>query len=85
VAHYKGRFECHVLTVAGFAGVPRVLEEQLDPEMFFRAGRRHIINLTWIEKVDIAVAGGLVVTLRGGQTVEMSRRQSDRLRAILSL
>jgi two-component system LytT family response regulator len=61
------------------------LEEQLDPEMFFRAGRRHIVNLKWIEKVDIAVGGGLVVTLRGGRTVEMSRRQSDRLRGILSL
>lgn len=61
------------------------LEEQLDPEMFFRAGRRHIVNLKWIDKVDIAVAGGLVVTLRGGLTVEMSRRQSDRLRGILSL
>lgn len=61
------------------------LEEQLDPEVFFRAGRRHIINLKWIEKVDIAVSGGLVVTLRGGRTVEMSRRQSDRLRGILSL
>jgi two-component system LytT family response regulator len=61
------------------------LEQQLDPEMFFRAGRRHIINLKWIDKVDIAVAGGLVVTLRGGRTVEMSRRQSDRLRGILSL
>src|SRR3982751_4729410 len=24
VAHYKDRFECHVLTVAGFAGVPRI-------------------------------------------------------------
>ena len=24
VDHYKDRFECHVLTVAGFAGVPRV-------------------------------------------------------------
>jgi pimeloyl-ACP methyl ester carboxylesterase len=23
-AHYKDRFECHVLTVAGFAGVPRI-------------------------------------------------------------
>ncbi len=61
------------------------LEQQLDPAIFFRAGRRHIINLKWIEKVDIAVAGGLVVTLRGGRTVEMSRRQSDRLRGILSL
>ena len=26
VDHYKDRFECHVLTVAGFAGVPRIPE-----------------------------------------------------------
>jgi two-component system LytT family response regulator len=61
------------------------LEEQLDPAMFFRAGRKEMVNLKWIEKVDIAVAGGLVVTLRGGRTIEMSRRQSTRLREILSL
>jgi two-component system LytT family response regulator len=61
------------------------LEEQLDPSMFFRAGRREIINLRWIDKVDIGVSGGLVVTLRGGRTVEMSRRQSARLKEILSL
>jgi two-component system LytT family response regulator len=61
------------------------LEEQLDPAMFFRAGRKAIVNLKWIEKVDIGIAGGLLVTLRGGRTVEMSRRQSARLREILSL
>ncbi len=61
------------------------LEEQLDPAVFFRAGRKEIINLKWIDKVDIAVAGGLLVTLRGGRTVEMSRRQSARLREVLSL
>jgi two-component system LytT family response regulator len=61
------------------------LEEQLDPAMFFRAGRGEIINLKWVEKVDIAVTGGLTVTLRGGRQVEMSRRQSARLREVLSL
>ena len=61
------------------------LEEQLDPAMFFRAGRKEIVNLKWIEKVDISVAGGLVVTLRGGRSIEMSRRQSSKLREILSL
>jgi two-component system LytT family response regulator len=61
------------------------LEEQLDPGTFFRAGRKQIVNLKWIEKVDIGIAGGLEVTLRGGRTVEMSRRQSVRLREILSL
>jgi hypothetical protein len=35
--------------------------------------------------VDIAVTGGLMVTLRGGRQVEMSRRQSTRLREVLSL
>lgn len=61
------------------------LEDQLDPAMFFRAGRKEIVNLKWIENVDISVAGGLVVTLRGGRTIEMSRRQSSKLREILSL
>jgi two-component system LytT family response regulator len=61
------------------------LEEQLDPNLFFRAGRKEIINLKWVDKVDIAVGGGLEVTLRGGRKVEMSRRQSLRLRDILSL
>jgi pimeloyl-ACP methyl ester carboxylesterase len=31
VDHYQDRFECHVLTVAGFAGVPRVEGPMLDP------------------------------------------------------
>jgi len=61
------------------------LEEQLDPALFFRASRRQIINLTWIEKIDLNEQGGFTVTLRGGRSVEMSRRQADRLRDILSL
>ncbi len=61
------------------------LEAQLDPAMFFRANRKEILNLKWIDKVDLGVAGGLSVTLRGGRAVEMSRRQSGRLREILSL
>jgi two-component system LytT family response regulator len=62
-----------------------VMEEQLDPALFFRANRHQIVNLKWINKVDLAIAGGLTVTLRGGRTIEMSRRQSIRLREILSL
>jgi two-component system LytT family response regulator len=68
--------------------IPRslvVIEERLDPAAFFRAGRKHIVNLKWIERVETGVAGNLVVTLRSGQSVEMSRRQSARLREVLSL
>jgi len=61
------------------------LEEQLDPAVFFRANRKEILNLKWIDKVDLGIAGGLSVTLRGGRAVEMSRRQSGRLREILTL
>lgn len=61
------------------------LEEQLDPAVFFRAGRKEIVNLQWIDRVDLSVSGGLMVTLRGGRTVEMSRRQSARLKEVLSL
>jgi pimeloyl-ACP methyl ester carboxylesterase len=31
VGHYRDRYECHVLTVAGFAGVPRVEGPLLEP------------------------------------------------------
>lgn len=61
------------------------LEQRLDPGTFFRASRAQMFNLKWIESVDETVSGGLVVTLRGGRTVELSRRRSDRLREILSL
>lgn len=61
------------------------MEEQLDPGLFFRANRNQMVNLKWIDRVDLGIAGGLTVTLRGGRTVEMSRRQSTRLREVLSL
>jgi len=68
--------------------IPRslaALHERLDPAIFFRAGRRHIINLKWVERVEPGVGDNLQVILRGGTTVEMSRRQSVRFREALSL
>jgi two-component system LytT family response regulator len=68
--------------------IPRslaALEERLDPATFFRAGRKHIVNLKWVERVDTGVAGNLVVTMRGGRAVVLSRRRSARLRELLSL
>lgn len=68
--------------------IPRslsALEQRLDPAVFFRAGRKHIVNLKWVEGVEAGIGGGLVVALRGGAKVEMSRRQSTRFREALSL
>jgi len=61
------------------------LEERLDSAAFFRAGRKHLVNLRWIRNVATSVAGNLEVTLESGHSIEMSRRQSARLREILSL
>ena len=61
------------------------LQERLDPAVFFRAGRRHLVNLKWVERVEPAIGGNLLVVLRGGATVEMSRRQSARFQEALSL
>ena len=63
----------------------QALEARLDPAAFFRASRSRIINLRWVAGVDTDVDGSLIVTLRDGPTVPVSRRQSRRLREELSL
>jgi two-component system LytT family response regulator len=61
------------------------LEAALDSAMFFRANRRQMINLRAIQKTSIVHGDVLVVELRGGATVELSRRQGSRLRSRLHL
>lgn len=52
------------------------IEPRLDPDRFFRASRRHIVNTAWITGVAPSVGGGLLLALKGGIEVEVSRRQS---------
>lgn len=61
------------------------LEERLDPAVFFRAGRKCILNLKWVEGVETGVGGNLIAKMRNGKNVELSRRQSIRFREALSL
>lgn len=61
------------------------VETQLAPEKFFRANRQYIVNLDYVEQVSPWSNGGLMLTLRGGLEVEVSRRQSARFRELLSL
>lgn len=61
------------------------LEERLDPQMFFRANRQQIINLRCVEKIESWFSGGLLVRLNGGAKIEMSRRQGQRFREVMSL
>ena len=57
-----------------------VLEQRLDPALFFRANRSQIINLDFIEAVEVGLGGRLHVQLRGGPEVEISRRQAQLFR-----
>ncbi|UJP65833.1 LytR/AlgR family response regulator transcription factor [Mongoliitalea daihaiensis] len=61
------------------------LDERLDEKSFFRASRKHIINLSWVEGIEPWFNGGLVVTLRGGDRIEVSRRQAARFKDMMSL
>ena len=61
------------------------MEERLDPKYFFRANRRQIINLTWIDKIEPWFSGGLLVQLKGGAKIELSRRQAQEFREKMSL
>lgn len=61
------------------------LEERLDAQTFFRANRKHIINLAWVDKIEPWFSGGLLVTLQGGDKIEISRRQTIRFKELMSL
>ena len=61
------------------------LDERLDEKSFFRASRKHIINLGWVEAIEPWFNGGLVVTLKGGDRIEVSRRQAARFKEMMSL
>jgi two-component system LytT family response regulator len=61
------------------------LDERLSEKSFFRASRKHIINLSWVEAIEPWFNGGLVVTLKGGDRIEVSRRQAARFKDMMSL
>ncbi|MEI6106700.1 MAG: LytTR family DNA-binding domain-containing protein [Opitutae bacterium] len=61
------------------------MEERLDARNFFRANRKQVINLAWVEGIEPWFSGGLLVKLKGGAKVELSRRQAQDFRERMSL
>ena len=61
------------------------LDEKLDSRHFFRASRKHIINLSWVESIEPWFNGGLMVKLKGGDKIEVSRRQAAKFKDKMSL
>lgn len=61
------------------------LEERLDEKSFFRANRKHIVNLRMVDKIEPYFNGGLLLELKGGEKVEVSRRQTVKFKEMMSL
>jgi two-component system LytT family response regulator len=61
------------------------LEARLDPSLFFRVSRRHIVNLRFIESVETALDDTYIIHLKNKNQVPVSRRQSRQLRENLGL
>ena len=61
------------------------LNDRLDPDYFFRANRKYIVNLNCIEKIENWFNGGLQLTLDDGRKIEVSRRQASKFKEVKSL
>ena len=61
------------------------LEGMLDEQRFIRVNRQQIVNLAYIDKMVVWFNGKLKITLKTGEEMEVSRRQSQRIKALFSL
>jgi two-component system LytT family response regulator len=61
------------------------LENRLPANVFFRASRKHIVNLTFVDSVTPWFSQTLKLTLKSGEEIEVSRRASQAWRKKLSL
>jgi two-component system LytT family response regulator len=56
------------------------LEQRLDPDRFFRAHRKAIVNLERVARLERVEGGRLLAVFPGGGRVEVSRAASRKLR-----
>lgn len=61
------------------------LDKKLDDRSFFRASRKHIVNLSWVDSIEPWFNGGLLVKMKGGEKIEVSRRQASKFKEMMSL
>lgn len=57
-----------------------LLEEKLDPTVFFRANRSQIINTHYIQEIHPHFNNRLQIKLTSGETIDVSSRQSVKFR-----
>ena len=52
------------------------VEAKLPEETFFRANRSTIVNLNWVQNLEVGISGTFELTLDNGNLVELSQRKS---------
>lgn len=62
-----------------------LIEDRLDEKKFFRANRKHIVNMDYIVKVESWFNGGFMLYLKGAQEIEVSRRQAIKFKQLMTL
>jgi two-component system LytT family response regulator len=60
------------------------LETRLDDKTFFRSNRQQIINLKWIERIEPWFSGSLRIYMKGGEEIDVSRRQTIKFKDLMS-
>ncbi len=58
---------------------------RLGQKQFFRINRQQIVNLNHVSSIEPWVTGGLRVTLSCGTTLDVSRRQANHFKQLMSL
>jgi len=58
-------------------------EKTLDPEVFFRVHRSHIVNLKFITEFKPYFNGEYILLMANGQEVKLSRSYKDKLKTLL--
>lgn len=61
------------------------LDERLSQQVFFRANRQQIINLSYTEKIEPFFNSGFLIYMKDGSKVEVSRRQAVKFKEMMSL
>lgn len=61
------------------------VEERLDPAIFFRANRQQMVNMDFVARIEPWIGDGLMLSLKDGTQVEVSRRQARELKQRLTL
>ncbi|NRB41674.1 MAG: response regulator [Pseudomonadales bacterium] len=60
------------------------LESRLPENQFIRASRKHIVNIRFVETIESTELGQLEMTLKTGENIAMSRRQSQEFKHLKS-